>query len=147
MYTGDYSSPRDSSTSEDDDEEFPVLLVHTTVAMLADKYDVQGLISLAARKYGQALEEDGDFEKFLESVPDIYGMPTEPSKALRDVAVEFARREVWAVMTSRDVWDRLDETLERFPRFSKDLLGLMLHGPPPMTGRQLDGMWSDDPHN
>ncbi|RSL41129.1 hypothetical protein CEP54_015916 [Fusarium duplospermum] len=113
MYTGDYSNPdNESNTSEGDAEELPVLLLHTTMTSLADKYDIQGLVALATEKYTEALKNDKDFEKFLDSVPKVYDMPAELSQPLRDAAVDFARREVRKAVDSWKAWSKFEEVVK-----------------------------------
>src|SRR5690348_18501714 len=118
MYTDDYSDPDEESTTEDDTDggnELPVLFLHTAMAALADKYDIQGLISLATEKYTKCLANDRDFAKFLDSIPNIYRMPTEASQPLRQAAVEFARAEIRTAMNHGDSWHAIQEVLDDFP--------------------------------
>ncbi|RMJ15470.1 hypothetical protein CDV36_004882 [Fusarium kuroshium] len=135
MYTGNYSDPDESNTSGSDAEELPVLLLHTTMASLADKYDIEGLVALATKKYTEALKNDRDFEKFLDSVPEIYGMPAELSQPLRDAAVVFARREVREAVDSWKAWSKFEEVVRDCPQFSKEFLCSVIRNPlKPMLG-------------
>ncbi|KAI8711510.1 BTB domain-containing protein [Fusarium sp. LHS14.1] len=129
MYTGDYSSPDEDSTSEENVNHVPVLSVHTTMASIADKYDIQGLVALATEKYANTLENDPDFEKFLDSVADIYCIPAEISQPLRDAAVEFARSAARTAVDSWKGWDKLQEVLSDCPEFSKEFLCSVIQRP------------------
>lgn len=129
MYTGDYSSPDEDSTSEDNADHLPVLSVHTAMASLADKYDIKGLVALATERYTNTLKNDPDFEKFLDSVADIYRMPAEASQPLRDAAVEFARREARTAVDSWKGWDKFQEVLSDCPQFSKEFLCSIIQRP------------------
>ncbi|KAI8652070.1 BTB domain-containing protein [Fusarium sp. Ph1] len=132
MYTDDYSDPDKESTTEDNTDggkELPVLFLHTAMAALADKYDIQGLIALATEKYTKCLAKNRDFAKFLDSIPNIYHMPAEASRPLREAAVEFARAEIRTAMDHGDSWHAIQEVLDDFPDFSKELLCSVLLNP------------------
>lgn len=138
MYTDDYSDPEEESmteeesTTEDDTDggkELPVLFLHTAMAALADKYDIQGLIALATEKYTKSLANDRDFANFLDSIPNIYHMPAEASQPLREAAVEFARAEIRTAMNQGGSWQAFQEALDDFPEFSKELLCSVLLNP------------------
>ncbi|KAJ4328126.1 hypothetical protein N0V84_001497 [Fusarium piperis] len=129
MYTGDYSDPDEGTTDEDDANKLPVLFVHTALASLADKYDIEGLMALVTEKYAKALKDDPDVAKFLDSVPEIYSMPAEPSQPLRDAAVDFARREARTAIDSWMGWAKFGEILDSFPQFSKELLCSLIWRP------------------
>ncbi|KAM0431342.1 hypothetical protein ACHAPT_005317 [Fusarium lateritium] len=143
LYTGDYSEPEEKSTAEDDAEAppihdadaLPVLSLHTAMVSMADKYDINGLASLAVERYTRHLEKDRNFERFLDSVPGIYNMPAVLSQRLRDAAVAFARAEVRGVMADWTGWAAFQEVLDEFPEFSKALLCSIIERPLALQGK------------
>ncbi|KAK4148497.1 hypothetical protein C8A00DRAFT_47652 [Chaetomidium leptoderma] len=157
FYTGDYkdrseSIPQDRSKEKpkcSDGERLTALCIHARMFALADMYQVDHLQSLAATKYGKALEEQPNTEELLNSISDVYQLTPASVRALRDKAVVAFRvqlgRTRWfhqpsffadpepsakesggAIDTLRAAYD---EVATESPEFLKDLLSSYIRNP------------------
>ena len=94
MYTGDYCDNRKSSagtapqTVPDDAQ---ALLNNTMVYVIAEKYEVSPLKTLAARKFAEVLPHEGNSPSFAASLKLMYEETPETDHVLKAIAVAFAR--------------------------------------------------------
>lgn len=127
FYTGDYA---EESEEEDTGEDaIPVLSVHVAMFALADKYDIEELTVLSAKKYSENLTKNPDVSNFLLSISEVYNSTRTSSRGLRDRALAFARERLPGFLTSLDAKERFDEVTADTPEFTKDLLYSFMHYP------------------
>ncbi|KAM0541905.1 hypothetical protein ACHAPJ_013051 [Fusarium lateritium] len=119
LYTGDYSVPSDAT-----------LLTHATMFTLADKYNIQGLQDTSTSKYLQCLKyKHVDPNDFIRSIPNIYELPLDASKTLRDGAIIFARTELLKKVPVGDLRTTVDDLIYDHSEFARDLLYFFLRYP------------------
>jgi speckle-type POZ protein len=127
FYTGDYTEePEEEDTGED---EIPVLSVHAAMFALADKYNIEGLTVLSAKKYSENLTKNPDIFNFLLSIPEVYNSTPTSSRGLRDRALAFAREKLPEALTSSDAKEGFDEVTAETPEFINELLYSFIHSP------------------
>ncbi|KAL6406003.1 hypothetical protein AUP68_10561 [Ilyonectria robusta] len=119
FYTGDYTGESEDNTSED---AIPILSVHTTMFALADKYNMEELRVLSAKKYSENLKKNPDVVNFLLSISEVYNSTPTSSRGLRDPALAFARERLPESLTSSDAKEWFDKATADTPEFIKDLL-------------------------
>jgi len=148
FYTGDYTdcsaSTQDPSKDKpgcSDEEGLTALCIHARMFALADIYQVDRLQSLAASKYGKALEKRSNIHDLLDSISDIYQLTPCSVRALRDMAVVALRVELGRATRLRQssgdhsagAADSLmavyDEIATETPEFLKDLLSSYIRAP------------------
>ncbi|EJT76900.1 hypothetical protein GGTG_06814 [Gaeumannomyces tritici R3-111a-1] len=76
------------------EEGLTALCIHARMFALADIYQVDRLQSLAATKYGKALEKRSNLQDLLDSIPDVCQLTPCSVRALRDKAVVALRVEL-----------------------------------------------------
>lgn len=117
-YDSDYSS------------NLPLLSFHAVIYTIADKYNVSGLKSLAARKFGTIVEQQWtDDEEFMldffDAIHYIYNNTLESDHLLRDIAVATVQKHVDKLLNpdtaSRSVFLEGKSLLSECPDFAVDL--------------------------
>ncbi|KAH8658921.1 BTB/POZ protein [Ilyonectria robusta] len=120
FYTGDYTGEsEEDNTSED---AIPILSIHATMFALADKYNMEELRVLSAKKYSENLKKNPDVVNFLLSISEVYNSTPTYSRGLCDPALAFARERLPEFLTSSDAKEWFDEATADTPEFIKDLL-------------------------
>lgn len=100
FYTGDYTNcgkttqSHNAESPEDRDKDLNPLRTHAKMFALADMYQIEGLMNLAATRYGEALDKHISVEEIFDSIPDVYGLTPETVRALRDRVVLALRTKL-----------------------------------------------------
>ncbi|KAH7114703.1 hypothetical protein B0J13DRAFT_460057, partial [Dactylonectria estremocensis] len=128
LYTGDYSEKLNEADIDDEDHQCE-LSFHAVMFALANKYDIEGLEALSAKKYAKELRKDSDVSNFLLSIPDVYNLTPGSSRGLRDLALEFAREKLGAFLTSTEAQDVFNDIADDNPEFIRELLSSFLRAP------------------
>lgn len=68
------------------------VLINTKVYIIGDKYDIQPLKDLAAKKYGEALPNHWNSAPFVASLKLVYEETLENDRPLKDLAVKTAAK-------------------------------------------------------
>ncbi|KAL8347969.1 hypothetical protein RB598_001345 [Gaeumannomyces tritici] len=155
FYTGDYTDcnettkdPSKEKSEHSDEEGLTALCIHARMFALADIYQVDRLQSLAATKYGKALEKGSNIQDLFDSIPDVYQLTPYSVRALRDKAVLALRVKLGQAIrlrqftvaspsTSGDnsggaadsLMEVYDEVATETPEFLKDLLSSYIRAP------------------
>ncbi|KAL8364643.1 hypothetical protein RB595_003769 [Gaeumannomyces hyphopodioides] len=154
FYTGDYTdcneATRDPSKEKADNDELGLAAscIHARMFALADMYQVDHLQSLAATKYGKALEKRSNIQDLLDSIPDVYQLTPCSVRALRNKAVTALRVELGRTKRLRQYtaadpttsgdnsgggvdsfMAAYDEVATETPEFLKDLLSSYIRTP------------------
>ncbi|KAL8364645.1 hypothetical protein RB595_003769 [Gaeumannomyces hyphopodioides] len=122
--------------------------IHARMFALADMYQVDHLQSLAATKYGKALEKRSNIQDLLDSIPDVYQLTPCSVRALRNKAVTALRVELGRTKRLRQYtaadpttsgdnsgggvdsfMAAYDEVATETPEFLKDLLSSYIRTP------------------
>lgn len=122
FYTGEYNEPINEN-------EGPGLQLQVQVLTynLADKYDVPTLMGLAEKRFKTTIDSGPAIQDFLFMVADVYAIPTS-TNALRAIAVNYARKEIQAMMQSPSL-EILRATIQDVPEFAFDVLQLFVNAP------------------
>ncbi|GKU07565.1 kelch 21 [Fusarium langsethiae] len=91
LYTGDYSVDMDGPNEDDASCVSISLSTHAVMYSLGDKYDIEGLRNLSAKKYCSELHGSLSTADFFSSIPYVYALTPENSRDLRDPVLAFAR--------------------------------------------------------
>ncbi|KAF7859656.1 hypothetical protein EAF04_008735 [Stromatinia cepivora] len=91
FYLQDYD---DSETNEEAKEGYGRLLINTMVYIIGDKYDIQGLKTLAKRKYEAAIDTEWNTPSFSASLELIYEELPESDTCLTSLALQTAGKHV-----------------------------------------------------
>ncbi|KAH6957694.1 BTB/POZ protein [Ilyonectria sp. MPI-CAGE-AT-0026] len=127
FYTSDYTE--ESEEDNTDDDAIPILSVHATMFASADKYNMEELRVLSAKKYSGNLKKNPDLISFLLSISEVYNSTLTSSRGLRDPALAFARERLPGFLTSSDAKEGFDEVTADTPEFIKDLLYYFIQYP------------------
>lgn len=98
-----------------------ILSAHATMFALGDKYQVDGLMKLAANNYQAALQKNPNARAFLHSLDEVYKSTPDHVRGLRQIAVCFAKDHLAASLVSPETKKMYNEVAERMPEFIKDL--------------------------
>ncbi|CAD6452425.1 b6a0de1f-0760-4072-9c36-5fc5038b03e6 [Sclerotinia trifoliorum] len=91
FYLRDYD---DSETTEEAKESYGRLLINTMVYIIGDKYDIQGLKTLAKRKYEAAIDTEWNTPSFSASLELMYEELPESDTCLTSLALQTASKHV-----------------------------------------------------
>ncbi|KAJ8061742.1 hypothetical protein OCU04_009539 [Sclerotinia nivalis] len=91
FYLQDYD---DSETNEEAKEGYGRLLINTMVYIIGDKYDIQGLKTLAKRKYEAAIDTEWNAPSFSASLELMYEELPESDTCLTSLALQTAGKHV-----------------------------------------------------
>lgn len=91
FYLQDYD---DSETIEEAKEGYGRLLINTMVYIIGDKYDIQGLKTLAKRKYEAAIDTEWNTPSFSASLELMYEELPESDMCLTSLALQTASKHV-----------------------------------------------------
>ncbi|KAH6985582.1 BTB/POZ protein, partial [Ilyonectria destructans] len=120
FYTGDYTDePKEENTGKD---AIPVLSVHAAMFALADKYNIEELTVLSAKKYSENVIKNPDISNFLLSISEVYNSTLTSSRGLRHRALAFARAKLPGFLALSDGKEEFDEVTADTPEFIKELL-------------------------
>ncbi|KAB8292166.1 hypothetical protein EYC80_007909 [Monilinia laxa] len=131
LYTQDYD---DTTTSEESQiEPHGPLLVNTMLYILADKYDIPPLKTLATKKFERALRTDWNSPSFTASLNLLYEQLPESDTCLTSRALRAA------CLHARDLKDREDFTAlcRSNPDIAYDLFATMASEPVALTSMKL----------
>jgi hypothetical protein len=97
------STPQSSTSTEASKtvESAEAVLINTKVYIIGDKYDIQPLKDLAAKKYGEALLNHWNSAPFVASLKLVYEETLENDRPLKDLAVKTAAKHA-KELTDRD---------------------------------------------
>ncbi|RBR13527.1 uncharacterized protein FIESC28_08155 [Fusarium coffeatum] len=131
LYTGDYSVDLDGSIEDNPKCDSASLSTHAVMHSLGDKYDIEGLRSLATQKYCLELQGSLSVTNFFSSIPYVYTLTPESSRDLRDPVLAFARNLLGGEgpTTLGFVRDAIDELYVECPEFVKELFYSLLQNP------------------
>jgi hypothetical protein len=94
LYCPDYQNGIDSSTVGEDPADFiqapetcPELVAHARVYILAEKYLIGGLKTLALRKFTTSVHDHFNVDSFLQAMEEVYSTTLESDKGLRDIII------------------------------------------------------------
>lgn len=133
------------------------LILHVDMYTIADKYNIDGLRTLALRKYENALKEmwlEGHGHPFLRTIRQIYDVTTELNRKFRDVTIAHTESNRIYIAADKGVNAHFEEVCNKVPEYQKELLQMFMEcicvicnktanpgwGPPSCTARYR---WED----
>jgi hypothetical protein len=121
--------------STDYDEDLPeaadtsVLQLHTETFLLADQYDITGLLSIVAKKYWARCVSAWDALEFLHSLRNLYKLAPPSIFRLRKFACLVVRGHLPEMLDDAVTTECYEKTILEIPEFAKDLLHSYIHSP------------------
>ncbi|KAL6887607.1 BTB/POZ protein [Trichoderma longibrachiatum] len=113
LYTGNYSNETPGKI-----EVVHEVAVHVAMFSLADKYLIDGLLTLSETKFRQAVKSEGRISVLLEHVKAVYDLQCDASKALRNIMVDELRQRITRIL-GRDATQALQSLFDEIPDFAK----------------------------
>ncbi|KAL7939201.1 hypothetical protein V8C35DRAFT_275055 [Trichoderma chlorosporum] len=97
------------------------LIQHVKMYCLADKYLIDGLLTLSKNEFKKAIRDERNTATFCEFVAEVYDLQFESSQALREIVVESVRERIAVPPLKPKVQEALDGVLDEVPEFAADL--------------------------
>ena len=97
------------------------MLIHSKMYEYADRYDIEGLKELTAKKFERWVEKFYSHESFMEVVDDVYTSMPDEDTGLRAVVINIlckhgemtAKPEVEELLRYYNLWEELFKTKMR----------------------------------
>lgn len=121
--------------STDYDEDLPevantsVLQLHAQMFLLADQYDIPGLLFIAVKKFRARCVNSWDALEFLHSMREIYKLTPPAIIRLRETACVVIRGYLPEMLDDAVTADCFEKTVLEVPDFAKDLLSGYINRP------------------
>lgn len=134
MYTGEYGDWSAEANEEANlrQEDGPCLsdsiVLHATMASLADMYLIDGMRNLAESRFKSALQKTTKACQLLDSVPDVYALEAEACKKFRK-SIVLRMRLLTARGSNEGVTAYGRDVMTRVPEFALDVATSFLHEP------------------
>lgn len=126
MYTGSYESwPANTNERGDTDKSRESclahpLILHATMASLADMYMISGLQKFAEKRFACAARQITDVRRLLESVPAIYTLEADSCKAFRMTLISWLRYQTTRTTNESYIMSLLQVVMSNEPEFAVD---------------------------
>jgi hypothetical protein len=121
--------------STDYDEDLPeiantsALQLHAQMFLLADQYDIPGLLFIAAKKFRARCVNSWDALEFLQSMRELYKLTPPSIIRLRETACVVIRGRLPEMLDDAVTADCFEKTVLEIPDFAKDLLSAYISRP------------------
>jgi hypothetical protein len=128
LYTTDYDTKKKGDKTHTANS-ISCFKLHAQMFALAKKYAVQGLAELSAQKYQACLDSTSNsatFVRFLESIPDIYGLTPPSMELLRGISTRFARNRLRHFQEDEKSRASYEAITSAYPAFAQDVLDLFV---------------------
>jgi hypothetical protein len=99
-----------------------VLQLHAQMFLLADQYDIPGLLSIAAKKFRARCIDSWDALELLQSMRDLYKLTPPSMIRLREFACVVIRGHLPEMLDDAVTAECFEKTVLEVPEFAKDLL-------------------------
>jgi hypothetical protein len=114
------------STDYDEDlleaADISVLQLHAQMFLLADQYDIPGLLFITAKKFRARCVNSWDALEFLHSMRDLYKLTPPPIIRLREFACVMIRGYLPEMLDDGVTAECFEKTVLEIPDFAKDIL-------------------------
>lgn len=117
FYTGQYNEPITETK-----DLHPQLQAQVLTHNLAEKYDVQTLMGLAANEFASTLTKGPTPEEYLSVISEVYTIPSSIN-LLQGIAAEYGRERLRDMIQGARV-EVLRATIQNVPEFAVDILQL-----------------------
>jgi hypothetical protein len=123
FYSTDYDEdpPEVANTS--------VLQLHAQIILLADQYDIPGLLFIAEKKFRARCVDSWDALEFLHSMRELYKLTPPSIIRLRETACVEIRGHLPEMLDDAVTEDCFEKTVLEVPDFAKDLLSGYINRP------------------
>jgi hypothetical protein len=99
-----------------------VLQLHAQMFLLADQYDIPGLLFIAAKKFRARCVNSWNALEFLHSIRDLYKLTPSSIIRLRETACVVIRGYLPEMLDDAMTAECFEKTVLEVPEFAKDLL-------------------------
>jgi hypothetical protein len=99
-----------------------VLQLHAQMFLLADQYDIPGLLFIAAKKFRARCVSSWDALQFLQTMHDLYKLTPPSIIRLRETACVVIQGHLPEMLDDAVTADCFEKTVLEVPDFAKDLL-------------------------
>ena len=122
IYHFDYSYPQTEPNS------IPRIVFDVYMHTIADKYDIDGLMKVAATKFTARTKSEWKTPGFAEAINEVYTVAADPYRELRDAIVEVCSKKAKDISTE-DFGASIRDAANSLPSFGGDMFNRLAGRP------------------